>query len=268
MGRTDFRVVPTDPVSQRSAAPRHTTAPRHNRPALGRRNLANQVLPIALTFDDGPNPEWTPRVCDALAERAITATFFIWGEQAARHPDVVREVLGRGHRVQPHCWAHTSHLEMTPKQIAADIDRVLEFLGELGAPAPELWRPPWGHLQGGTTEAIAGDRGLELAGWTINTTDYEGTSASQMHTMIVDRISGVAESPVILMHDNYLEPGQRRSDAAETVELVGLLGADHDRSFIPLAHGLRPGLDEQPKRSAVWLRRVGGRRRRGSGRRR
>jgi len=75
---------------------------------------------IALTYDDGPNPDGTRRVLDLLAWRGVQATFFVWGEAAERHPEVVREVVAAGHSVQPHCFRHISHWERGRDEIAAD----------------------------------------------------------------------------------------------------------------------------------------------------
>jgi peptidoglycan/xylan/chitin deacetylase (PgdA/CDA1 family) len=207
--------------------------------------------PIALTFDDGPHPKWTPAVCGRLAECEVKATFFVWGEQAVEHADIVLDVLRSGHSVQPHCWAHKSHWCMTQDEISADIDRVVEFLHDVGAPAPHLWRPPWGQLLTGATGAIARQRGLELAGWTIDSTDWKGTSAADMYKIVTDKISEFAtKDAVVIMHDSCLEPGQKkqRTDVAQTVDLVRRLIMDNERCFAPMARGLCAALDEQAGR--------------------
>jgi peptidoglycan/xylan/chitin deacetylase (PgdA/CDA1 family) len=171
-----------------------------------------------------------------LAEHAVKATFFVWGEQAVEHPDIVRAIVMAGHSVQPHCWEHRSHLDMTEAAIAADIDRVLSLLSDLDAPTPRLWRPPWGHVLIGVTRELARVRGLELAGWTIDSTDYAGTSASEMYRLV----------------NGAVEPGQlaKRTDVEQTVELVRLLLGD-DHYFAPLERGISTNLDEQAARPPV-----------------
>lgn len=205
---------------------------------------------IRLSFDDGPHPSGTPAVSDILAEHAVKATFFVWGEQAIEHPDIVRALVMAGHSVQPHCWEHRSHLDMTEAAIAADIDRVLSLLSDLDAPTPRLWRPPWGHVLIGVTRELARDRGLELAGWTIDSTDYAGTSASEMYRLVSGAIaSSETSEDLVLMHDGCLEPGQlaKRTDVEQTVELVRLLLGD-DHHFGPLERGISTNLDEQVAR--------------------
>jgi peptidoglycan/xylan/chitin deacetylase (PgdA/CDA1 family) len=203
---------------------------------------------IALTFDDGPHPAGTRQTLEALDVRAIKATFFVWGEQAQQHPDVVREMLSRGHSVQPHCWAHTSHHKMSLNSIRADIDHVLTLLIELGVPAPHLWRTPFGHVRARVTAAVAAERGLELAGWTIDSTDYAGASASDMYEKVTRELAAEPDGPAtILMHDSCVEPiqNQSRASVGETVELVRRLAADEDYTFGLLTRGLRDGLDER-----------------------
>jgi peptidoglycan/xylan/chitin deacetylase (PgdA/CDA1 family) len=136
---------------------------------------------------------------------------------------------------------------MTPQQIRTDIEKVTALLRELGAASPHLWRPPWGNWLVGTTCELASERGLEPAGWTIDTTDYNGTSASVMHRAAVaelDEADRSGSDTVVLMHDSPLEPGQwkRRRDVDETVELVRRLIADESRRFVPLSQGLLTNL--------------------------
>jgi peptidoglycan/xylan/chitin deacetylase (PgdA/CDA1 family) len=205
------------------------------------------VQRIALSFDDGPDPEWTRRLLDVLGEREVRATFFVWGEQAVRHPEVVRATLAGGHDVQPHCFEHVRHWELTPAAISADIDRVIGILAELGAGPPLLWRPPYGKVLSGATREIARERGLQLAGWTIDTNDWSGIPAAQMETALRDQLpaDGVA---VPIMHDGTQETIARtyRTDASQTIELVRRLTADPDLAFAALTRGLDEGLEERP----------------------
>ena len=135
---------------------------------------------VSLTFDDGPHPRWTPEILRVLGEtRPVKATFFVWGEQAAEHEDVIGEILSAGHSVQPHCWRHLRHPSLSAAQIRADVDRVTALLRRLGAPPPSLWRPPWGQLRKGTSSRIARRRGLALAGWTADSHDWVGSSGRE-----------------------------------------------------------------------------------------
>jgi peptidoglycan/xylan/chitin deacetylase (PgdA/CDA1 family) len=202
---------------------------------------------LALTFDDGPNPDGTRQLVELLASHRVRATFFVWGERAAQHPDVVLEVLEAGHSVQPHCWAHVSHWELEPDQIRADIERVSLLLHGLGAPADTLWRPPYGRTKRGATTQVAAERGLALAGWTVDPRDYDGNDAASMYATVLTGLAPRGEA-VVLMHDGHRESGQvaRRRDAGNTVELVRMLLEDDTLAFTTLSAGLQESLADGP----------------------
>ena len=101
---------------------------------------------VALTFDDGPDPDWTPRVLDLLAERRARASFFLVGERAARAPDTVRRIVSEGHEVASHGWSHRSLWLCGPRRTAEEIGRAHETLAVLTDRAPRHFRPPWGMV--------------------------------------------------------------------------------------------------------------------------
>ena len=105
-------------------------------PAGGRR--------IALTFDDGPDPEATPRLLELLAARGVRATFFLIGERAARSPDVVRAIRDAGHEVGTHTWRHRNAWLLPPGASALEITEGARILEDILGDSPRLYRPPWG----------------------------------------------------------------------------------------------------------------------------
>lgn len=185
---------------------------------------------VTLTFDDGPWPGGTDRLIDLLAQHGAHATFFIWGEAATQHPELVRALVAAGHSVQPHCWRHVRQDEISPEEVESDLDAVLALLRELDVPEPSFWRPPYGVCRN-TSAQLAQDRGLELAGWHIDPEDYFGTSATAMFDVVS---AGVLDpegtGSVILMHDNPTEALQwaRRQNVDATIELVRMLLAQFE----------------------------------------
>lgn len=172
---------------------------------------------MALTFDDGPDPTWTPLVLRELEEANVRATFFVVAPLARRYPRLIRAALGNGHRVELHCTRHARHTEMTRQEVERDARLGLRDLGSSGA-EPELWRPPWGVCAPWTGE-VAGELGLQLALWTEDTHDWRGDTAREMLENIG---GGLRAGSVVLMHDG-LGPGARRTGCEQTVELVGML---------------------------------------------
>lgn len=173
----------------------------------------------ALTFDDGPDPVWTPRVLDALRRTDARATFFVITPLALRYPDLIQATLEAGHGVELHCARHVRHTLAPRDEIEADTGEGLETLRSLGV-EPRLWRPPWGVFAPWTLE-VAADFGLELVRWTADTHDWRGDASAEMLRSIKPRLGPDA---VVLMHDG-LGPGALRTGCEETVALTGPLVA-------------------------------------------
>ena len=109
---------------------------------------------IALTFDDGPDPAWTPRVLDQLADLRVNATFFLVGERAERGPDVVRRMVAEGHEVGNHSWSHRNLWLCGPRATSREIGRAHERLATLAGTPPRHFRPPWGMVNAAMFAAV------------------------------------------------------------------------------------------------------------------
>lgn len=114
-------------------------------PWLARRGPGDRNR-LALTFDDGPDPDWTPKVLDLLRARRARATFFLVGERAARAPDLVRRIAGEGHEVANHSWSHRSLWLCGPRETSDEVGRAHDCLASLTGVEPRHFRPPWGML--------------------------------------------------------------------------------------------------------------------------
>jgi peptidoglycan/xylan/chitin deacetylase (PgdA/CDA1 family) len=101
---------------------------------------------IALTFDDGPDSAWTPRVLEILAGRGVPATFFVVGARAARAPDVVRAIAAGPHEIGNHSWSHRSLWLCSPRRTEEEVARAHGLLGDISGRAPRHFRPPWGMV--------------------------------------------------------------------------------------------------------------------------
>jgi peptidoglycan-N-acetylglucosamine deacetylase len=151
---------------------------------------------VALTFDDGPDPERTPVILDLLGD--VRATFFVFGEKAQRNPELVRRALDAGHEVQPHCWAdHESHLTMSAERLDEEIERTLAVLHELGCPPPRLWRPPYGDIKEPESHEAAARHDLQIVTWTLDTLDWSDTE----HLSLDEVDAQLEPDSVVLMHD-------------------------------------------------------------------
>ena len=173
---------------------------------------------IALTFDDGPDARWTPRLLDALAEQVprAQATFFPMAPRAAAQPELMARIVDEGHAVGLHCDEHVRHSTRDADWVRADTDRALARLASLGV-TPRLWRTPWGD-EASWTPTIADEYGLRIVGWTADTEDGRGDSARDMFDAVRARLQPGA---IVLAHDG-IGPGARRADPRETVVFARL----------------------------------------------
>jgi peptidoglycan/xylan/chitin deacetylase (PgdA/CDA1 family) len=187
---------------------------------MARSDLIDRVT-VCLTFDDGPDPEWTPRILDALDGAGVTATFFVIGQRAAEYPELVGETQARGHSVQPHCWAHDrTHREMSRDEIVDDLRRTLTVLGDAGVTAPTHWRPPDGVIRTPDTRQVAAAHRLRLLLWHVDPQDWRPAStAPQMLAHLRDReVWSAGGDSVVLLHDGRVNT--ERTTAENTLGLV------------------------------------------------
>lgn len=151
---------------------------------------------IALTFDDGPHPEQTPALLDLLAAAHAKATFFVVGERAAQHPDIVRRIAREGHAIGNHSWSHRWLPGLGSTKIHEELLRCQQVLGDILGQAPSLVRPPYGSRDFRFYRAA---RRLRLTPvlWSTDTHDWAG--AGQQH--IFDTLRRAPRGAIVLMHD-------------------------------------------------------------------
>jgi peptidoglycan/xylan/chitin deacetylase (PgdA/CDA1 family) len=193
----------------------------------------NEPRALSLTFDDGPDPIWTPRIVEQLQRCHVAATFFVVGERVLAEPVLARKALAAGHDIQLHCHRHVRHTELTEAELQHDSELALAVLESVGV-HPRLWRAPWGVC----TEAshrVAGRLGLQLVSWSLDTHDWRGDEPRAM----LDRArSQLADGGAVLMHD-ALGPGARRAGCQNTLALLPRLVAlarAHGLALVPMGH--------------------------------
>lgn len=153
---------------------------------------------VSLTFDDGPDPEVTPRVLELLARAGARASFFVVGERAARHPDLVRDIVSGGHRVENHTWSHPSGFALLgPRAQARELDRAQSTLTEITGRAPAYLRPPAG-LRNLLLDPLLAARRLHLAAWTRRGLDKADGNPRRVAARLTRRL---AAGDILLLHD-------------------------------------------------------------------
>ncbi|MDJ0389525.1 polysaccharide deacetylase family protein [Roseomonas sp. E05] len=156
---------------------------------------------VALTFDDGPDPEITPRVLDLLEAHQARASFFLIGQRTARHPALVREILRRGHSVENHTHSHPLHFAaLGPGGQRREILRAQAAILEAGG-APRFFRPPVGLHSPFLAPVLAGT-GLRHASWTRRGAD----GAIGAPARVLRRLRGAGAGDILLLHDGNSRP--------------------------------------------------------------
>jgi peptidoglycan/xylan/chitin deacetylase (PgdA/CDA1 family) len=181
---------------------------------------------VALTFDDGPDPEGTPAVLEALANAGATATFFLVGEQLLTHHELGGEIAAAGHAVALHGFRHVEHDELADPM--EDLLRGLDAVESATGVRPTRFRPPYGRF---SEASYAACRELELEPvyWSAWGSDWEAIPAERIAELAIRDLSAGA---IVLLHDSP-RYSYRRS-ALPTAEAIGAI-ADAVR-----AQGLEP----------------------------
>ncbi len=166
--------------------------------ALGIQLRQEGVEGVALTFDDGPHPQGTPAVLEALREAGALATFFLAGEQVLPRPALVAEIVAAGHRVELHCHRHRNQLRLGPGQLLEDADRAKLAIEEAGGQAIGDYRPPYGIF------SAAGLRAVRSRGWRPVLWSRWGRDWTRRATPAsIARRAGAGARPgdILLLHD-------------------------------------------------------------------
>lgn len=177
---------------------------------------------VALTFDDGPHPDGTPRVLDELARRDAHATFFLVGEQVERRPSLAAEIVACGHTVALHGYRHRNLMRLTPRALADDLRRAVAVIGEATGKAVSVYRPPYGIFTPAGLAIARRERWTPLlwSRWGCDWTLRHGPAA------IAERATReIGEGDVVLLHDSdfYSEAGSWRNTAAALSSIIDSL---------------------------------------------
>jgi peptidoglycan-N-acetylglucosamine deacetylase len=177
---------------------------------------------VALTFDDGPSPRWTPQVLDILKANHVHATFFMIGQNARGYPSLVRRVVAEGHTVGNHSYSHPNMTTLSSRLQAASMDNTTKYISAAisGGYKPCFFRPPYGAYNS-TTSRLAAARGMTMVTWSRDTRDWQTPLhlSSSFQITIVNRATRpLASHPDVLMHDG--SPGNYRQNTVDSLQRI------------------------------------------------
>lgn len=182
------------------------TAVRHE-PIL---RMPGRGRSMVLTFDDGPNPHYTPDILSTLHEYDVRAMFFVCGEMAVQNKDLLREMADAGHIVGNHTWTHPLLTQLSRSQIRSEMERTCEVIEDAYGEAPLWFRAPYGAWNRNVFE-LGAELGMEQLAWTVDSRDWTTPGTDT----IVERVeSGAAPDVIVLSHD----AGGDRSQSVQALQ--------------------------------------------------
>lgn len=178
---------------------------------------------LALTFDDGPNPKWTPRLLDVLAKHGVKATFFMLGGRAKAEPELVRRVAAEGHLIGNHSWDHPNLAVTAASKVREELAGTSDTLEQIMGESVRYFRPPFGARRPAVFR-IARELGLSVVTWNAMTSDWSETSADRIAGELTKKIDGLARrgrAANVVLHDGgHLE---RAAERGASVGAAGML---------------------------------------------
>ncbi len=155
-----------------------------------------QTKKVALTFDDGPHPSYTEQLLDGLKKRGVKATFFVTGEHAALHPDVIERMSEEGHLIGNHTYSHMQLNSGNMEEYKAELIKTNDIIKEITGEDVLYVRPPYGAWD----KSLEAEVNMFPVLWTVDPLDWCSTDVSGITRKVVTK---VGEDDIILMHDYF-----------------------------------------------------------------
>ncbi|WOV84838.1 polysaccharide deacetylase family protein [Sporosarcina jeotgali] len=169
--------------------------------SIGIRKKVRNGNGIVLTFDDGPNPLYTPKLLDLLAHHTIKAVFFVVGEHAENNPEIIQRMHEEGHSIGIHHYKHVSNWRLTPEQTRQQISRTAEVIKRITGSEPVFYRPPWGRFN---LAAPIVSRRYETIMWSYILGDWKVRTCKET---LAEKLRAIpADGSIVVLHDDGSNP--------------------------------------------------------------
>lgn len=194
-----LEALATDSISKGSPSRGQATTDRDTIAPEGKDNSSKEICQVAITFNDGPYPEITPKILDILHENKIQAAFFVVGQMAAQNPDIIVRMFQEGHKIENHSYSHVWPQNVNLKTVLSEIDETNTTIERLTKRRPKFFRPPYGQLGRAVLEGIR-RAGLALVMWSnIIVQDYPAPENPQ--TFVQQLVNQTKNGHIIMLHD-------------------------------------------------------------------
>jgi peptidoglycan/xylan/chitin deacetylase (PgdA/CDA1 family) len=187
------------PAEKPSPAPIKTKAsPTPTEPPITFNSVHVDGPYIALTFDDGPSATLTPKLLDLLAARHLKATFFVIGQNAADHPDILQRAVREGHEIANHSWSHPNLGKMSDEAVRRELQKTDDAITAAIGKRPTLMRPPYGSITARQKKWIHDEFGYRIIIWDVDPLDWKRPGPSVVTARILKETKA---GSIVLSHD-------------------------------------------------------------------
>lgn len=159
-------------------------------------NAPSAKREVALTFDDAPDANFTPKILDVLKKEGVKATFFVVGNRAQAHPDIVRRMMKEGHVVGNHSYSHANLIKINDMEFRNQITKTDRLIKTYAGYVPHLVRPPYGNISEEQLKWLKSQR-KKVVGWNVDSLDWKGLNADQVATNV---LAHVYPGSIVLQH--------------------------------------------------------------------
>jgi len=181
-------------------------------------NEKSELKKVILTFDDGPHPQWTPKILDLLHDYDVNAVFFPLGKNSQFHPSIMQKILNHGHVIGNHTWSHRMILSGGSNLLEKEVLRFHTHVFEHFGYAIRLFRPPWGVLFRKHASSLTERFSYKILLWDIDSMDWAFPWARNLNTRL---LTSAVNKPILLMHDGIsYSPTRSRSHTIKMLEQI------------------------------------------------
>jgi peptidoglycan/xylan/chitin deacetylase (PgdA/CDA1 family) len=199
---------------------------------------------VAMTFDDGPNPTLTPKLLDLLARHHMKATFFVVGQNATDHPEILKRAVSEGHEIANHSWSHPNFGKMGDDAVRRELQKTDDAITAAIGTRPTLLRPPYGSITARQKSWIHEQFGYRIVLWDVDPLDWRRPGPSVVCHRIV---SEAKPGSIILAHDIHAPTIEAMPETFEQLQAKGF-------KFVTVTELLAMAKPLPPKPTAASVR--------------
>ncbi len=207
---------------------------------------------VAITFDDGPNPVYTPQILDILKEKEVKATFFAVGLHVKKYPDIARRIVAEGHDIGNHTYTHKDLVPSTRRMVLAQVHKTDQVIKRVTGVATNLFRPPRGIYSNAVRKLLVDEEGYRLILWSLSSTDWRKINPSS----ILKRVARyIRPGAILLFHDSGALIRREGGSRENTVESLGMVIdylRDKGYEIVPVSEMIKRIEEEEMETAGIW----------------